>query len=324
MATLFRIFAWLSLILGAASQSACGLGLKTPDTAEPFEGPDATKVRINAVEAHVKCELRRAVQGIIYTDIVFAEHNAPLGRSLRWFEQWGAKASLAVQAEEKGELNPAVSFQTPMIGASTYFPDGTFVPSSQSYALGLGGEFSSLANRRISKDFYLAFNPFLTGPDFEDYVRLRRTRQTPKCDHLDGLLIEGDLKIKEWLEDELLSFMTGVSNRPGSSDSVDSPTTSIETKITFTIKTGASITPTWNLVRIAANSSGIFAGASRTRVYELDVTLGPTVLAEVEKIKTNRGKLISFKHYVPSPELNSNFFANKIGSDVASSIRANR
>lgn len=311
------------VIIACFLLSGCGLGIKTPEMSEFIEGPDATKVKINTIEAHVKCELKRAVQNIVYIDMDFAERNS-LGRRLQWFDSWAAKSTLAISAEEQGSLNPGVSFITPMIPANTYFPQEIMVTTPQSYNLGVGGGLSSTANRQISKDFYYAFSQFLRQDEFQAYSRLRAGGRAPQCNHLDGILIEGDLKLKEWLEDELLSFMTGVSTRPGSTDFVDPPTTSISTKIFFTIKTEVNVTPTWQLVRIAANSDGrSFAGTYRTRFYELDITLGPTVLKEVLEAKSPNGKMVRRQISAPSRDLDDAFLASKIGSAVAAAVRVN-
>ena len=73
------------VIIACFLLSGCGLGIKTPEMSEFIEGPDATKVKINTIEAHVKCELKRAVQNIVYIDMDFAERNT-LGRRLQWFD----------------------------------------------------------------------------------------------------------------------------------------------------------------------------------------------------------------------------------------------
>ena len=50
-------------------------------------------------------------------------------------ESWGATLTLTLTVDEMSGVNPGLSFNTPMIPATTYFPHGITVPGPQSYNL---------------------------------------------------------------------------------------------------------------------------------------------------------------------------------------------
>lgn len=76
---------------------------------------------------------------------------------------------------------------------------------------------------------------------------------------------------------DLLPSEGVTSGSGGTSDS--SGTTkgqSISYDVKFIIVSSGSVTPTWKLVRITANTSGTLFSAGRTRTHELIITIGPT------------------------------------------------
>lgn len=88
-------------IVGAAaialSLSGCGFGLPAMDYQN---NGDRFPVFVEAVAAHVRCELSQAVQAN------FDPNNAKRA----FLRKWGAQIALTLKAEEKGNLDPSFSY----------------------------------------------------------------------------------------------------------------------------------------------------------------------------------------------------------------------
>lgn len=85
------------------------------------------------------------------------------------------------------------------------------------------------------------------------------------------MLIDGDLKIKEFIFDKAVVAAAG----NGAWDTKRPPYNSWTEETTFVSAYGGSITPTWKLARLTANTSSNLVVAQRTNTNDLIVTLGP-------------------------------------------------
>lgn len=95
-----------------------------------------------------------------------------------------------------------------------------------------------------------------------------------------GVLIEGDLKIRQWLVMSLRSaFVNGGVTGDFAKDLQNEIKVAkkdvLQNEITFVVSYSGNVTPAWKLVRVTANQSGNFFNAQRTRTQDLVVTLGP-------------------------------------------------
>jgi hypothetical protein len=102
------------------------------------------------------------------------------------------------------------------------------------------------------------------------------------CPHENGIFIESDLKLREWLEDVMLPAYVQGGIVPNYADALAKEEKAgkkkdvISHEVTFVIVYGANITPTWKLVRVSANTgSPFFFGATRTNTQDLVITMGP-------------------------------------------------
>jgi len=84
-------------------------------------------------------------------------------------------------------------------------------------------------------------------------------------------LIDGDLKIREFIFDK--SVVAAAGN--GQWDITQPPFNSWTAEITFVSAYGGSVTPTWKLARLSANTSSNLLIAERTNTNDLIITLGP-------------------------------------------------
>jgi hypothetical protein len=100
------------------------------------------------------------------------------------------------------------------------------------------------------------------------------------CKRPGGVLIEGDLKLREWLVMSLrTAFVQGGVTGDFAKDLQNEIKVAkkdvLQNQITFVVQYSGSVTPAWKLVQITANQSGNFFNAQRTRTQDLVITLGP-------------------------------------------------
>jgi hypothetical protein len=238
-------------------------------------------------------------------------------RRLVWLDAWGAQITLTLTIDEKSSLNPGVVFNTPMIGSTTYFPNNTLktpfsVATPQSYNLGLGGQFSADATRKETLSLYIGFDQFMgnlskqfvEGSLSQNKVASLLIEATAQCPNENGIFIQSDLKLKEWMEDVTLPAREQEGLDYASALAAEAKAAKkdvISHEVTFVIVYGGNITPTWKLVRVSADTgSGTFLGATRTKTQDLVITMGPP----------------------QSTTVNNTILAAQIGQSVASAIRS--
>ncbi|WP_315702924.1 MULTISPECIES: hypothetical protein [unclassified Bradyrhizobium] len=238
-----RVATMIALTLFAVGLSACGW--VTPAFDPLARSPYDTGIFVNRIANQVKCELGKAVYDVI---MEYQEKDAnPVG----WLATWGAKATLKIIVEEQSNLSPSVLVT----------PPGTF-------SLNANGSLSADATRTETVNFYFVF------ADLLDPKTHRLPAREPKlCEHYSDILIESDLKLKEWVETVglLASTPKTVSDPFKSGGPLD--TTSHEVQFVVTLTGG--ITPIWKLVSVTVNPSGTFLGATRARTDDLLITMGP-------------------------------------------------
>ncbi len=296
---------WLAL----ASSLLSGCGLAVPQVGEIWDDESGKTARVLELKIKEKvfCELQAAVAAVnsgpaaaTYEDKKNPGH---LIKVKPVPETWGATLTLALTVEEMSGVSPGISFNTPMIPATTYFSHGINVPGSQSYNLGIGGTLSSDATRI---DKYTFFYPVT---DLErDQPACRENDPVEQRAPLDyqgsSLLLESDLGIYKWLRNA-----GDIRTSIGVSQKSQQQVLSYEVK--FDIVTSGNITPTWKLVRVTSPNAGqnLFS-TKRERTHDLTLTIGPMAAP------AGGGK--------PSePDLQSanSHLANQIGSAVGDAVR---
>jgi hypothetical protein len=189
---------------------------------------------------------------------------------------------LSLQVDESSALNPGVTLNRVLPNAVTVFGKGSSVTTPQSFNLGLGGTLSSTATRTDKFDPYYTI-AYLMLPKTPDSVchpqndPFTRLSVTPASSS--PFIIESDLGIKDWLVGATLTniLIPSVGAGPGSAG--QKPDT-ISYEIKFVIVSNGSVTPTWKLVRLSANTGpSPFYAAGRTRTHDLIITVGPPTAA---------------------------------------------
>jgi uncharacterized membrane protein YgcG len=303
----------LIVVVGVCLLTGCGLTIpdikEVWDADKPADVAPVTPVKITGttqiefeIKKQVYCQLKAAVQAVNLIPL----KSGPPGGTLTVSQSgllpldWGAQVSLSLQVDETSGLTPGVAFNQVLPNGLKVFGPGTTgtVSTAQSFNLGLGGTLSSTATRVDKYDPYWSV-AFLMIPNTprsicvpgNDFLMDRGWI----ADSSSPFILEGDLGITEWLvgamqvNDILPSVgapsgggKKGGGGGGGSSSSSSSggggggaqPDT-VSYEIKFVIVSSGTITPTWKLMRVTANTSGTLFNAGRTRTHDLIITIGP-------------------------------------------------
>jgi len=244
--------AFFAFIISSAL-AACGLYTpdKDPFTSDAPVAPTNKFTRQGSYESglvdHITCEISKA---LAQTKVQW---------SYPWLEEkWGTAVTLSITVEDQTGLSPGVSFIQPLQNVVLPFPIGGNVTSPQSFSTSIGGTASVNALRTETIQFTIKNKDAIARAD---------------CDNKGlGVLIDGDLKIREFIFDKAQIVAAG----NGLFESTKtSPYNAWTEEITFVVAYGASVTPTWKLARVSANTSSNLVVAERTNTNDLILTLGP-------------------------------------------------
>jgi hypothetical protein len=273
------------IFIALATAGLAGCGLSVPSIQEPWDSevraPDGAIISATAqiefeIKKRIYCDLREAViavQRVPVTD--------PKGKVLQKGQipaKWGASVAIMLVVDESVALSPGVSFNEVMPNAINKFGSATPVTTAQSFSLGFGATLSSTASRTDK------FNPYYTVADLSipfpknssclpGNDPFRKLGLTPASSS--PFILESDLGIKDWLSgatfvNNLIQSDQGAS-AAGSGPKVDT----ISYEIKFVIVSNGNVTPTWKLVKFAANTSTPLFSTGRTRTHDLIITIGP-------------------------------------------------
>jgi hypothetical protein len=249
--------AGLLFILGVCL-GGCGMNTPLLEPGEENITNHVTGALVNKIVDHVKCELGQA---ILY-EINYDRQNAALNnkpRNFTWLDTSFGTLTLTMTVDERSGLAPGATWTEPLAVAEK---------TAQSFGVELGATASTQATRKQQVDFV-----FDVKKDFLDNKAFRSFNDhglTPAhCNDEDGrMLIEGNLRIQEWLDSSL--FPRDISGN------VDrDPPDVLTNDVTFIVTFSGSATPSWKLVRWSVNSSTPLATAARVRTNEALIALGP-------------------------------------------------
>jgi hypothetical protein len=236
----------------------CGCGTFVPDIQEFWGTPQDATYKVNKISAQVVCELRRAVQRVIYENkhrpvqfVADPRLPPPKPRNLDWFDSWGAQVTLSLNIIENTGITPGLTFITPL-------------PTMQTYSTGLGGSLTSTATRTDKINYFYLVKDLHNGTPSMDLTCI------PSNPANADLFIQSDLKLYDWLSAALLPYDISVLTYQNASGQ-----NAISHEVKFEIVSNGNVTPTWKLVRLSANSSGTLLAAGRDRTQDLTITFGP-------------------------------------------------
>jgi hypothetical protein len=239
-----------------------GCGLYTPDK-DPFtvDAPSAfgTTKQGNyesGIVNHVTCEI---AQGLSEAKRL----------NLPWLDKWGTTVTQTITAVDQSGLAPGISAITPFHNVVFPFATGGNVVSPQSFSLNFGGTASANALRTETIQYTFRNEDILLYADPQSCA----SKQS-------GVMIDGDLKIREFIYDKATIAALGnaslVVRGPSRLQPWQLPVFNTFTEeITFVAAYGGSFTPTWKLARLSANAGSNLVIAERTNTNDLIITLGP-------------------------------------------------
>jgi hypothetical protein len=241
--------------------SGCTAGLYAPGIQDILSKESPESVDENFVLNQIKCELHVGVERALYDPNFYPPHHDAThdtGKSVDWLikdKGWGAKVSYVLTVDEKGSLNPGLTFTSP------------FQKSGTSFSVGGGLSASSESQRKRTGTVTYAFSDLMKEPYIDH-----------PCRGTDGILIYSELGISQFIWDE--AFLTRVPGTiPNAPVSVDSSKPQIlnasSEEYTFTVTFGANATPSWKFVRLNVNPTSPFLSDTRYKVQYVSVTLGP-------------------------------------------------
>jgi hypothetical protein len=266
------------LLLAICATVLVGCGTYTPDIDAGNADPNATAILINKIVDHVACELREAVQYEHNYDVDNAAIQSGHKRVLAWLDSSTAKVSLKLIAEEKGTLSPGIAFKQLLPSALTTFSNKTSVSSPQSFSTALGGSASSDATRTENVDYSFSVKTAFLGNQTKGRVKVQ------ECKDANGMLLLADLKIKDWLTGALFPFYPNDIITAGAPDTLTH-------EVDFIVMLNGSVTPSWTLVNVTANTAASLAMAGRNTTGDVIISIGKsTTVGEAQNIaKLNSG-----------------------------------
>ena len=255
-------FRTLCMILPVIFLAACGTTV--PQIKEAYEPDNGTQKMEFEIRKRVFCDLAMGVQSankrFSFTQVVNGRANKKSFIPLDWI----AQVSLLLEADEFTTLSPGVSLNTPRANATSFFPGLAAVTTAQMSSVGLGGNFSSTSSNIHKFDPYYPVS-YLMTPLSDRSVCFPQNDLFKGEPTSSSLLVINELGIKEWLADSMETANLLPSQKAET----------ITLEIKFIVVTSGSVTPTWKLVRISANTTGTLFSDGRTRTHDLIITLGP-------------------------------------------------
>jgi hypothetical protein len=235
--------------------SACGMYV--PELQDIATGYTDSTPFVNDVVYNVTCEVRNAVHDL-YADYAGRDE-------ISFLDNWGAQIDLTLTVNENSSVAPATQF----------FPIGQ--PKNWMFNWGVNANVNPSATRTDTVSYFYSISELKNSP--------------PCIWRPNGpMLLETDLKFKEWLYDAVGVKITGAASLPagaapaGGAASAPSgasggtkPTNVLTHTVTFVLTTSGGVTPQWAL----RNASFIHVPVNlgRMRTNTMLVTLGPTAQA---------------------------------------------
>ncbi|WP_419912449.1 hypothetical protein [Hoeflea sp.] len=280
------------LIATTVAVALAGCGTLTPDLY--LRETEDTAIAVNKLVNHVRCQLATAIDEL-YQQFPNAT----------WLPTWGAKVTLKVTVLERSDFNPGVSVGAPLSTQTRSFSNGTTRVIAQNLSVAAGGSFSAEATRTETLSYYYTFDEF-TDPS------LKRP-----CRFEDGVLIQSDFKLKEWIEASILSTSTPGTIRPVFVD--EPPVEYIQQERAFVVTMTGGATPKVQLVNVTANTTSPFLGATRKHTDNILITMGPTEeIFKKRTFKADPSKSVSVPAKGPSEAVRNADLAAQIGQAVKS------
>lgn len=253
----------------------------------PGDISHAGQVYVRDIVENVRCNVSKAIR-----DLYDQEATIPDGRGLKdiaFLNDWGAQITLNLTVDEQGAVSPTGNL-TP-IGQ----------PKNWIFNLGLGASISSEA-QRVDKVSYI----YLVS----DLRKINCPENRPGG----FMLLQNDLKFKEWLYDTVQLQIEKTASLP-SDPNGPLKASILYYEVKFDVITSGSASPGWKLINATINQAGTFLTAKRDRTHDLQITLGPATAKPSKSKEPNSPKTVALSDAAANTAL-----AGEIGAAVANAI----
>jgi hypothetical protein len=258
-----------------------GCGTYVPEIQEFPGDAVAGQKLVHAIIASIHCEIRNAISDVINQDINMANLNHGV-RNAAWIDKWGVAMQLTLTIDEKGSLSPSAVWTPPN-------------PMTALFTLGGGISASSDATRIDVYNYnYTVKDLYAQGPcgsvDNADVP-------------LGSLLIQGDLKTKEWLWSQVDVVRSG-------DGVITNKSSALTHEVKFEVDTSGTLNPAWTFVHVTVNQGGPLLFASRNRTHDLLLTFGPVDPGTKQLVSSAANVFLAAQI---GNAINSNNIRNRVG-----------
>jgi len=278
-----------------ATAALGGCGTYVPGQQEIPGDVAGGQLLVQALVNNVTCEVQDAINDVIRRDIEDVRTGLFKQRRTAWLDSWGVQMTLNLTVSERTGINPVVNWLPPSPADAIFNLAGSANASAEATRIDKMGSYHTIQELVKRGPCHPASRP---GGAF---------------------MLQSDLKLKEWLYNNVQLQGTGVADFPGKKDGPFKQDV-ISHQVKFEIVTGAGITPGWRLTRVSVNPSGTFFSVSRTRTHTLVITLGP---AEVPVLITLPGRVVPIARarMVPATAASNAHLASEIGIAVRDNLQ---
>src|SRR5947209_15139395 len=237
-----------------------GCGVRIPPIQEFWEGVSVSADMEFRIKQNIFCEVVDALREVRAKNTVQGKPAIP--------DSYGVQMQISLTVDEIGAANPSISLNNTLPNAIT-----NAVPVPQSFTLNGAGTFSSQVSRTdTSYSYYNVGNISAPGANtwcHDPAFPLDHTGSSP--------LLRSDLGIASYLQAAVAGAARLPSSLPAKGGAGKTAKLDVYSyEIKFIIVTNASLTPTWKLVNISANTGNLpLVNAGRTRTHDLTLTFGP-------------------------------------------------
>jgi hypothetical protein len=247
-----RKFVVLFVLLFGGAKLLTGCGTYVPEIVDfPARSRDSNLL-VTAILQSVHCELVNAVKGTI-DDAARSEPTVSGRSNAEWLKHWGAQVTLTLTLEEKTTINPS-GVLTPISPVSSIFT--------------LAGSLLGSADATRTD----AVNYYYPVPVLYKWGYCQTGVQP--SNGTTSLLIQSDLKLREWLQNQVLGITGGDTSLPITPNGPLGKNV-ITHEVKFQVVTTGDISPAWKLIQVNFNQTGNLFEVSRLRTHDLLITMGP-------------------------------------------------
>jgi hypothetical protein len=237
-----------------------GCGVRIPQIQEFWEGVDVTGEMEFRIKQNIFCEVIDAIRLVRASTTVNGKAAIP--------NSYGVQMQISLTVDEVGAFNPSVSLNHTLpnaVASAVSVPQSFNVNAATTVSTDATRTDTSYSYYNVGKIAAPGANSWCHDPD----QPLDHSGSSP--------LLRSNLGIGDYLQGAVAGadiLHSSVPAKGGAGKTAKLDVYSYEIK--FVVVTNGSITPTWKLVNVSANTGNLpLVNAGRTRTHDLTLTFGP-------------------------------------------------